>query len=371
MIPSTQQSWLGRALNLFGVAVVAFYFIRVFSAGLPVWIIVVGSLALAAWFGLVFLPARPIWLPTLMLVVMVVAGALATAPSNGVLVVPVAVGVLRAVADPLRPLWRGVAITLAALAVIGVGVFISPLPTLAVLSIEGGVLIAFLGGISRRQFRTAETQGQAVREEQQRAATLAERQAVASDIHDVLAHSLGGLVIQLDAVEALLEAGRISDAASRVHDARALAVAGLAEARRAVGALRDPERSTADLPSAVDELARAHRSLGGVVLVESSGEPHPLSDAAGHALSRVLRESLTNARKHAPDAAVDVSIAWTPDGVELTVSNPLSPADGLASTGGGHGIPGMAERFARLPVAAFSAGEHDGRFVVDARVGES
>ena len=85
-----------------------------------------------------------------------------------------------------------------------------------------------------------------MREEKAQIELLAQRQSVARDIHDVLAHSLGGLVIQLDAVEALLESGDVDAARSRVADARALAASGLGEARRAVDALRDPDARPAD-----------------------------------------------------------------------------------------------------------------------------
>ena len=97
-----------------------------------------------------------------------------------------------------------------------------------------------LVGFSRRQVRIDRRRRRREAErEQQRARLLADRSRAARDIHDVLAHSLGGLVLQLDAVEALLEAGRVDEATRRAGDARALAADGLAEARRAVHALRD------------------------------------------------------------------------------------------------------------------------------------
>ena len=368
MVNADSTPWLGRALNLFGIGVVTFYFSRLALNGVPPWMTLLGGLSLAAWLALVLVPARFAVFAAPILVVMAACGGIATVPTSGLLLVPVAVAVLRAIGDPRRTLWFGVALTLVALAIVAAGVLISPLPLLGLVSIEGGIVIAALVGVSRRQFRIAEQRAGAAREEQARALVLAERQSVASDIHDVLAHSLGGLVIQLDAVEALLDAGRLQDAAARAHDARALAVSGLAEARRAVGALRDASTSAVDLSSAVDDLVRAHRSLGGAVTLEVEGSEHPLSAPATTALVRALQESLTNARKHAAGQPVEVAIRWSAEGASLQVSNALGEAGPLAETGGGHGIVGMTERFAALPGASLSAGRHGNRFVVAATV---
>lgn len=363
------KSWLGSALNLIGIVVVGLSFSRVLYDGAPAWIVWLGCTALVAWLALVLIPRTPGWLVCLILIVMVLGGAISTVSTSGLLVVTVIVAVLRAVADPRWPIWFGFALALTGISVVALGIVVTTLPPLGLLSIEGGIVIASLGGVNRRQYRISERRARAAREEQARVLVLAERQSVASDIHDVLAHSLGGLIIQLDAVEGLLEAGRIPDAAARARDARALAVSGLAEARRAVGVLRDAGSSPADLPSIVDDLVRAHRSLGGEVELTVTGRQHPLDEGSSAALSRVLQESLTNARKHASGQPVSVSLAWHPAGATLSVSNPVaSEAGSLAATGGGHGIPGMAERFTTLVGSTFRAASQDGEFVVAASV---
>ncbi len=373
-VNSDSSTWLGRGLNLFGITVVTFSYSRVFLDGVPPWVVALGYLSLAAWLARVLVPRRFTAVTVPLLVVMAVCGGVATVPTTGLLVVPVAVAILRMVGDLLRPLWLGISLTASALVVVAAGELISTLPTLGLISIEGGVVIATLAGVSRRQFRVADQQALAARVEQAHALVLAERQSVASDIHDVLAHSLGGLVIQLDAVEALLDAGRIEDAAARAHDARVLAVSGLAEARRAVGALRDASTAPVHLPSAIADFVRAHRSLGGVVELKIDGAHRPLSAAAGTAMVRTVQESLTNARKHAPGQPVVVSIHWTADGASLEIANGLgesvsSAQSGfLAQTGGGHGIEGMTKRFAALPGATLTAGRLGSRFVVTARV---
>ena len=368
------SSTLGRVLNLVGIVAVGWAIIDQATRGLPAWFLAAGLVSLALWLVIVILRSDRGALTIALLVAMALLAGIGTVATNGVLLVPVAVAVMRTMSRPERPFWQGVGLGLLSAAIIAAGALLDPLPALGLLSIEGGLAIAFLGGLSRRQFRVAEAQSRALLEErvaahqeQARAAALAERQAVARDIHDVLAHSLGGLVVQLDAVEALLQAGRVEDAAARARDARALAASGLTEARRAVQALRDEPTATLDFTTALDDLVRAHRTLGGEVRVDEHGPRRDLPAAESTALARLLQESLTNARKHAPGSPVLVDIDWD-DGVRLEVQNTAGAASELAASGGGNGIRGMAERFAALPGATFSAGERSGLFVVDGRV---
>ena len=125
-----------------------------------------------------------------------------------------------------------------------------------------GVLIAF--GLNRRQYEVQARQTEQLLEqtrlaqsEHARAAALEERGRIARDLHDVLAHSLGALSVQLEVAEALLaERGDAEGALDRVRRSRRLAVQGLVEARNAVAALR---ATGADLPQA---LAAAERREG-------------------------------------------------------------------------------------------------------------
>jgi signal transduction histidine kinase len=236
-------------------------------------------------------------------------------------------------------------------------------------------------GISRRQARLADLRNQVLLEQQQaahvqetRASALAARQAAARDIHDVLAHSLGGLVIQLDAAEALLESGRTDDAHAKVSQARQLAADGLAEARRAVAALRAPddtdasEQTPSDLAGATERLLRAHRELGGTIdaHIDLGATPQPLPAPLATAFERALQEALSNARRHAPGEPVAAELVAAGGRLELTVANPLGPEHPRSELGGGHGLTGMAERFAALDGGSATAGEVDGRFVVSA-----
>jgi signal transduction histidine kinase len=319
-------------------------------------------------------------------------GGLVAAPTQGLAVVPAALGVLFVLAQVERPAFVGFGLSLVTVALVAIGAVPFGSPVLAVLAMMGGVVLATFAGLSRRQYRLAEEQtallreqALEVREERAHAELLGQRQEVARDIHDVLAHSLGGLVIQLDAVDALLDVGDVAAAQQRVTDARRLAADGLGEARRAVAALRDP--ATASSPGAtagepvapealtvfLEDLLAAHRSLGGVVDLAVTGHPVSVDRAVASAVQRALQEALSNVRKHAPGEPVRARIDWqtSPDGenrrMRLTVSNPL--AEGahptLASSGGGHGLDGMRERFAALPLGGTATAEVVGdRFTV-------
>ena len=120
-------------------------------------------------------------------------------------------------------------------------------------------------------------------------------------------YSLGALVLQLDALEALLGAenpdpGRSAKALTR---ARALAVDGLNEARRAVGSLRD------DPTPLVDSL-RQVVDTSGTGLLEITGTPRPVPSEAAVALRRTAQEGLTNAAKHAPGSVAGCTSRSSP-----------------------------------------------------------
>ncbi len=139
---------------------------------------------------------------------------------------------------------------------------------LGLLAYALGLLAASLAGSNRReaQVRTDQAelllaQSQRSHEEQLRAARLEESTRIAREIHDVLAHTLAGLTIQLEATSSLLEQGAARDAIlARVQRAHTLARDGLAETRRAVGALRgDPIAAPAGLEALVTDYRATRR----------------------------------------------------------------------------------------------------------------
>ncbi|MFD9698640.1 sensor histidine kinase [Lentzea sp. NPDC059081] len=163
------------------------------------------------------------------------------------------------------------------------------------------------------------------------AAALEERGRIAREIHDVVGHSLSGIAVQLDMADALHAAGKSEEANEAVLRARALAVSGLKETRRAVHALRE---DTPSLPQALAKLAEDHRASFRV-----TGEG-AVSVEITQAVIRTAQEALTNAHKHAPGADVDLMLEYEPAVVRLTVAD-----NGREHrAGSGMGLTGMRER---------------------------
>ncbi|MBU3062484.1 hypothetical protein KO481_29660 [Nocardia sp. NEAU-G5] len=242
-----------------------------------------------------------------------------------------------------------------------------------ILTAVGAGAIGLLAGLYRRQYRLRAYQTELLLEqtrlaqqEHARAAALDERARIAREMHDVLAHSLGALTVQLEVAEGLLsEKGDVAAALTHVRRSHRLALDGLIEARGAVAALRE---DVPPLPEAVRGLVESYRRdhrLTVECLVD--GEARALPSAAVVSLLRAAREALTNAGKHAPGAPVTVALTFTPDKVRLSVRNPI--VDGASSAGairaanggGGYGLTGMRERIA-LVGGTLSAGlGRDGR----------
>ncbi|WP_280264982.1 sensor histidine kinase [Nocardia wallacei] len=247
--------------------------------------------------------------------------------------------------------------------------------TPAVLAAYSGILvIVLLLGLYRRQYRirvrqTEELLAQTRRaqHEHARAAALDERARIAREMHDVLAHSLGALSVQLEVAEALLsEKADPEGALERVRQSRRLAVEGLAEARGAVAALRS---DVPPLPEAVRELTAVFRRdhhLEAECRVE--GVPRAVSPAAAVSLLRAAREALTNAGRHAAGRPVAVTLEFLSGRVRLSVRNPL-PGTATRLDHAGYGLTGMRERIA-LVGGTLSAGPDDRGWLVTAEVPE-
>lgn len=227
-----------------------------------------------------------------------------------------------------------------------------------------GVMFGVYGlGLGRRaqeqRAATAEqllAETQRANDEEAHAAALAERGRIAREIHDVLAHSLSALTVQLEAADALLNSGTNPQKAhDYVISARRIAREGLTETRRAIAALRE---DTPPLRTLLSSLAETYESdTGAKVTVIAEQEPVNLKPDVSLALYRTAQESLTNARKHAPGAPVELSLACSGSVTELTVTNgpATAPITALASSGGGYGLSGLRER-AELAGGTLDAG---------------
>jgi signal transduction histidine kinase len=215
-----------------------------------------------------------------------------------------------------------------------------------------GFAFAYFGALSVRRVRQERERAEALLAELQRTraseierAALAERARLAREIHDVLAHTLSSLAVQLEATRMLIEQ-RPGDptVVMAVERAHRLASEGLAEARRAIGALRGDNLPGPDgLQRLVEEFGE---QTGTPSRFEVAGKPTPLGAEAQLALYRTAQEALTNVRKHASAvSSVDVSLHYSAEGAELVVENATAAtvaADGSSTSG--YGLIGMRER---------------------------
>jgi signal transduction histidine kinase len=221
-----------------------------------------------------------------------------------------------------------------------------------------GLVIAVGGYLSTRNALLASLQEQAARAETERRlrdeqARAAERTRIAREMHDVLAHKVSLIALYAGALE-LHSAGN-----ARLQDGTALirrtAREALLELRDVLGVLHaEPTEPFADPASLVQAAARA-------------GQPVELHDTAGtlppataRVVYRIVQEGLTNARKHAADAATTVSIGRAGDGsVTVTVHNDPSTGSAADLPGSGSGLVGLAERI-RLVGGSLRSGPVDG-----------
>jgi len=192
---------------------------------------------------------------------------------------------------------------------------------------------------------------------QAEAVALTERTRLAREIHDILAHSLSGLVLALDTAELLARQsqdgqdaagpGTVASMLAQVTRAQRIAREGLADTRRAISALRGDELPG---PALLDQLARTTSEATGVRTgLTVHGEQRPLSPEIGLALYRTAQEALINTAKYAGRGGhADVGITYGADDVELTIQDTRAsgamPAVPAGLTFGGYGLTGMRER---------------------------
>jgi signal transduction histidine kinase len=364
--PDSAPRLFGRLLNFAGIVVLAtLLLLQSPLSQRPAWVGALAGLALLGWFVRELVPTASPWFVVSCLVSLAAASVVTTSTS----VLGYVAGIIclaSLVASPRWPIALGLIAAGASAIVVGAGALLlrADLPT--VLGAYVGLVVAVLVGVSRRQSRTGVERERALLEERARTAALAERSRIARDIHDVLAHSLGGLVLQLDAIDALLDSGKVSEAHGRVTAARGLAATGLDEARRAVDALRDPETSD-DLVGAIEQLVITHRSVGSEATLSTKGTPVALSSDSAGALRRAAQEVLSNARRHAPGTTTQLALEWSPDAAALTAATPVVAGTPPQSPGGGRGLAGLRERVEAVGGTA-DWGVRDGEFVVTARV---
>lgn len=265
----------------------------------------------------------------------------------------------------LRP---GVVIWLASLGVVGAAAFTTPDPGWP--NWLAAVTLVFWSGRAARyrievgeRLHRAESAATA-------AAALADRQRLAADLHDIVAHTLAVTVLHLGGVRLALEHDP-KEAAAGIAEAERLARQSMAELRKVVHVLSEesadhavaaPQPTASQLP----ELFAEYRTAG--LELESSvhGELPVVSPTTGMVLYRLVQEALANASRHAPRCPVEARLRISEGGAVLaTVTNPIPGRPPRHD--GGMGLRAMADRV-RMVGGHVTAGPEADRWVVRAEL---
>jgi signal transduction histidine kinase len=378
-------NWTARSLGFAWIAVLAFVVARPHGTlNLPVQIAgfcLTGLALLASMLA----DLRPATAPhhdrvtAVILGVMAVGAGIACTAGGGGTVVVVFAAVATMIAGGELSLTAALAVTGASILAIEVSGLVFNDSYGGLLGLPSIVVAGLLIGRNRGAYRIAAEQAKALltqrdrlQSEQRRADLLEERARIAREIHDVLAHSLGALGIQIQAARAVLtDHSDIDKAGEILTAAQKMATEGLVETRRAVYALRSDIRPLDEELALVTETYAQRYNVK--VDFETGGRPGPLPPDATLALLRIAQESLVNAVKHAPGQPATVRLDYTDAEVRLTVRNDVGgpddgPDDGpapVSTVDAGYGLTGMRERL-RLLNGTLEAGRRDGQWVVTA-----
>jgi signal transduction histidine kinase len=205
-----------------------------------------------------------------------------------------------------------------------------------------------------------------------------ERARIAHELHDVVAHHISMIAVQAETAR-LATPGMPTAGARRLLEIGDTARASLTEMRRLLGVLREdaqaadpgqadagrhPQPGLQQLNELLDE-ARDASGTGTRLIV--SGPPATLDPGVELAAYRIVQEALTNARRHAPGAAVDVELHFADDALGLRIrDNGPGPPAAQPVAAGGHGLPGMRERAAAAGGQLRTGAAPGGGFLIEA-----
>src|SRR5215475_7301787 len=273
----------------------------------------------------------------------------------------------------LKRAWAGLAIVLAGIVTVVYNIPGHLTAELVVIPVDFGISWA-AGLVLRDRAQRAEaaeiraTQAEREREAAARIAVAEERARIARELHDVVAHAVSVMVLQVGAVRHQLP-DDLGEQRGALRDVERAGRTALAEMRRLLAAMRRegdeaellPQPGLDGLDSLLDEVGRA----GLPVELHVDGDPVPLPRGIDLSAYRIVQEGLTNALKHAHASDAEVTFRYRPDELEIEVrDNGLgsSTTDGL-----GHGLVGVRERV-KIYGGEMSAGSaNGGGFVLSTR----
>ncbi|MGH2819152.1 MAG: histidine kinase [Actinomycetota bacterium] len=275
---------------------------------------------------------------------------------------------------------QGLAISFVCIAVSIIG---SPEPLTAQLLISNYIVFgtAWVIGdnVRHRRAYTAELEAHAARleserEENARRAVDDERQRIAREMHDVVAHNVSVMVVQAGAARRVLDANP-EQAREALTSIETTGRQALAQMRRLLGVLREDDEAARHLApqptmAALETLLEQAREAGLPVELEVQGRSYPLPDGIDLSAYRIVQEALTNSLKHAGPTRALVRLIYSPGAFELSI---VDDGHGAATQMGdgeplGHGLVGMRERVALFGGELHAGPRRGGGFEVRARL---
>ncbi|MFG3405881.1 sensor histidine kinase [Streptomyces sp. NPDC048142] len=269
-------------------------------------------------------------------------------------------GALFLLALRVRPRRAVAALGLSLAAALFVALRTPPLPHVTPAAAALVFTTALVLGAALRSLRLARkdlvVQAGLTAEERARRTLLEERNRIARELHDVVAHHMSVISIQAQVAPHLVE-HPTDELRENLIGIRQNALEALAELRRVLGVLRSedaPAQSARHAPQPgldrLDELVATVRSAGLAVTVATTGEPRPLSPGVELSAYRIVQEALSNVMRHAPGTSAEVTVGHRSAGVTVRVVNtpPDRPPSPSPSPGARHGLLGMRERTTTL-----------------------
>ncbi len=249
-------------------------------------------------------------------------------------------------------------------------------PALAILAAALGPMAACTGAALRSRSEAAQrtAASEAFAQTLLESTVRGERARISRELHDVVAHHVSMIAVQAETAR-LATPGMPAAGAQRLSAIGDMARAALTEMRRLLGVLREdsggtgsdrqPQPGLAQLNELLDE-ARDVSGIGARLIVR--GWMTTLDPGVELAAYRIVQEALTNSRRHAPGAAVDVELDFTHDALHLRVrdNGPGPPTAQRDQVTAGHGLLGMRERAAAVGGKLSTGGAPGGGFLVEA-----
>ncbi|WP_246080370.1 sensor histidine kinase [Nonomuraea mesophila] len=204
---------------------------------------------------------------------------------------------------------------------------------------------------------------------QVRADQLAERERIARDVHDIVAHHVGAMVLRAGAARYAAPDGPVADALTDIRDTGHQV---LQDLRELLDLLRDPDRQPGLLANPADVIREAAERVAAAGLdvdldLDPAADHTPLIARASAA--RIVQEGLTNVLKHAgPGTKVRVSVTPSGDGLSVEIRNGRPPADMERLPSSGRGLAGMRERVRALGGTLSAGPDGDGGWLLAARL---